>query len=244
MLCLAVRLKDADAKIWYVNKKSLTGWAKTNLNENHLKLKNLDGLLIQVKERAVKQVEYPKQRIAEELFLKEVVISDVMEQKVNTVNDYLKERGLKLVGVISDGNCFSGAYFKSYVTISRKIPLLEMQENPLVYLRGMIASFYANNNEDTYNTRQRVSEIKMEGEHVTLNEGRLLAKALPIPIRIITVNQDEQGSGISDMLIFTKKGHDDQEWDTLDKSEKPKEGQYITIVDLGGHFVTATPSVQ
>ena len=62
----------------------------------------------------------------------------------------------------------------------------------------------------------------------------MLAKELSTPLRILTVNGD---CGIHDLLIFQEKGKKSEKWVTLD--QKPE--NYILIVDLGGHFVTAQP---
>ena len=102
----------------------------------------------------------------------------------------------------------------------------------------MIASEYntmQNRNEKT--STSRVEEIKEDQEWLTADEGDLLAQALTVPIRIVTVNLDKNGCGISDMLTFSEKDKDRQKWKKV--SKKPEE--YIFIVDLGGHFVYAKP---
>ena len=70
----------------------------------------------------------------------------------------------------------------------------------------MIASEYdtvQNRNEKT--SISRVQEIKQDAEWLTADEGDLLAKALTIPIRIVTVNLDKEGCGISDMLDISRE---------------------------------------
>ena len=72
----------------------------------------------------------------------------------------------------------------------------------------------------TDNIKGRSNQIKLGGEWITSFEGDLLAVALQVPIRIITVNHDSNGCGIIDMLTFTDKSIPQRVWDTID--EKPK----------------------
>jgi hypothetical protein len=166
-----------------------------------------------------------------------------MVEKVNEVANYLKQKGLVLKGVKSDGNCFPLSFLKSYESLpTRKIPLLDCrndQKDKVSYLREVIAGAFSGTtrgNDDP----GRIDQIKKDKEWLqAFGEGDLLASQLFIPIRIITVNRDLDGCGISDMLVFPKKDRDAEDWDLIDDSEKPKE--FILIVDLGGHFVTAIP---
>ena len=82
----------------------------------------------------------------------------------------------------------------------------------------------------------RAQEIERDGNWLMANgEGDLLANALSMPIRIVTVSQKDDQCSIDDMLTFSENGKEQQEWDTI--AMKPNE--YILIVDLGGHFITA-----
>ena len=184
---------------------------------------------------------FSDKEIAQHLWLNpEVLISDDMTKKVNKVAMYLKEQGFELQGIKADGNCFCNAFLESYQTLPKKIPILDSQNNKIFYLRELIASKYdtiQNRNEKT--STIRVQEIKQDKEWLTADEGDLLAEALTIPIRIVTVNIDGDGCGISDMLTFAEKNKSRQKWKKVPEPEKLK--QYIFIVDLGGHFVYAKP---
>ena len=161
---------------------------------------------------------YSKNDIARLLWLDPAtLISDGMEQKVNLASSHLKKHGYELQGVLADGNCFCNAFLESYRTLSRKIPLLDAAPDQLFFLRAHIAS----NVERTNVTRAQ--EIQRNGEWISASdEGDLLAKALQIPIRIITVNKDQEGCGISDMLTFPEVNKPQQEWLTVDEGKSPK----------------------
>jgi tetratricopeptide (TPR) repeat protein len=164
-------------------------------------------------------------------------ISEDMVQKVNKVSTYLNSCGYELKGVKADGDCFCNAFLGSYRMLSRTIPLLDAAPNSVTLLREQIASIVERNNLD------RAQEIRKNGEWITAaEEGDLLAKAFKIPIRVVTVNKDKTGSGVSDMLTFPESHKPQQTWETLAEKEKPEE--YIMIVDLGGHFVFAEPTAQ
>ncbi|WP_166156963.1 tetratricopeptide repeat protein [Neochlamydia sp. AcF84] len=169
------------------------------------------------------------------------IISDSLVVKVNAAAAYLKEEGFKLKGVASDGNCFFSAFLQSYAYLSRKIPLLEEQADKISYLRQVLSS------RVKHTDSQRAEEIKEKGAWISgLNEGDLLASALSIPIRLLTVNEEQLICGIHDRLIFSTQGlaeeNRSQEWKAISLKERPKE--YIFIVDLGGHFVYALPLKQ
>jgi hypothetical protein len=126
----------------------------------------------------------------------------------------------------------------SYETLERRIPLLDCEPDKISYLRKVIAGQYKLSRKGS----ARATEIEMDKEWLTApNEGDLLAPALQIPIRIVTVNHDASGCGVIDMLTFADQGKERQEWGTIPTGELPKE--YIFIVDLGGHFVFAKPSM-
>ncbi|MGZ3634160.1 MAG: hypothetical protein ACXWM7_07875, partial [Parachlamydiaceae bacterium] len=182
-----------------------------------------------------------EKEIARYLWLNpDTLISPSTLRKVNKVSVYLRRKRLELRGVKADGNCFCYAFLGSYETLNRKIPILDEQKDKISYLRDIIAQEYAITEKGSdYKGRQRVEGIKEDKEWLTGDEGDLLAISLSIPIRIITINEEKGHSQIFDMLTFTEKNKDRQEWKTIPESEKPKE--YITIVDLGGHFVYAVP---
>jgi hypothetical protein len=79
--------------------------------------------------------------------------------------------------------------------------------------------------------------IKQDREWINSGEGEKLAKFFKIPIRLVTVNQGQVNAEASDMLIFSETDKDNQEWKTIPENEKP--GEYIFIVDIGGHFLWA-----
>lgn len=170
-----------------------------------------------------------------------IIISEDILQKVNHVAVYLKERGFELMGVQADGNCFCNAFLGSYATLSRKIPILDNQENKISYLRDMIAQQYLANKKESQVCAdiRRAEQIKQNGEWLTTNEGDLLATSLYIPIRIIVIEQDANGYGVSDMLTFSEKNREQQDWNMIDENERPNE--YILIIDIGGHFLYAQP---
>jgi hypothetical protein len=242
----AVRIKDADNKIWYVNKNSLRGWGKCNSGEENFKLRNLDQLLKNIKnapkssplnplENQLERVASPSpslpytpKRIGKELWLKEtLLVSQDTVQRVNQAADYLQNQGFELVGVAADGNCLFQAFLTSYQDLNRKIPILDLQENKIEYLRDLLSK--------TYGDEDRGEEIKEDRVFVSANEAERLSAVLYKPIRFIT---PIEGGDTSDMLA--RKGKETQDWNTLE--EKPKTGDYIVIVDLGGHFITARPS--
>ena len=116
------------------------------------------------------------------------IIAEEMLEKVNTAATYLREIAFELGGIIADGDCFCNAFFQSYKTLNdRKIPFLDNTENKVSYLREVIASIIKHKSE------QRGEKIKQNGEWITADEGDLLANLLSIPIRILTVNQNQDG---------------------------------------------------
>ena len=165
------------------------------------------------------------------------LISQDMIQKVQLVDAYVKTKGFFLKGIKADGNCFLHAFLESYKTLSRKIPLLDQQPHPVSFLREMIAAKL----KLTPIGLDRAQQILDDGEWLTaMGEGDLLASALSIPMRILTVNLDQTGGGVSDMLTFPDTTQPQQDWEDINQEERPQE--YIFIVDLGGHFIYATPN--
>nr|WP_166158012.1 tetratricopeptide repeat protein [Neochlamydia sp. AcF84]NGY95860.1 hypothetical protein [Neochlamydia sp. AcF84] len=181
--------------------------------------------------------QWDKHRIAECLWQDcSAIISESMIAKVNTAAEYLKKEGFELKGVPSDGDCFFSAFLGSYALLSRKIPLLDDQENKISYLREALSSIIRHTNNE------RAGEIIGKGTWVSgLGEGDLLASALSIPIRLVTVNEEHLICGVNDMLIPPRKGiaaaETAQEWGTIPDKERSKE--YIFIIDLEGHFIYA-----
>nr|WP_166158110.1 tetratricopeptide repeat protein [Neochlamydia sp. AcF84]NGY95901.1 hypothetical protein [Neochlamydia sp. AcF84] len=164
------------------------------------------------------------------------IIDDSIVAKVNAVADYLGKECFKLKGVPSDGDCFFSAFLGSYNCLSRKIPLLEESSNKVFYLRRVLADIVK------YKNNGRAEKIKGKRTWISgLGEGDLLATALSIPIRLITVNEEQLACGIHDRLIFPKASSpledNSQEWKTISPEKRPEE--YILIVDLGGHFIYA-----
>ncbi len=165
-------------------------------------------------------------------------LAEEMIRKVNEAAVYLRGQGFELMGIKADGNCFCNAFLQSYKTLSEPIPILDREENKVSYLRGLIANQYGTTpKESTGAGITRVQQIKKDRAWLAADEGDLLARALSIPIRIVTVNQDRGVCGISDML--TLKDGKQQSWDTIEKSARPEKS--ILIVDLGGHFIYAQP---
>jgi tetratricopeptide (TPR) repeat protein len=181
--------------------------------------------------------QWDKHRIAECLWQdSSAVISESMRAKVNTAAEYLSTEGFELKGVPSDGDCFFSAFLGSYEQLSRKVPLLDDQENKISYLRQVLAGIIKHTDS------QRALEIIEKGTWVSgLDEGDLLASALSIPIRLVAVNEEHLICGIHDRLIFSQAGLSkedrSQEWETIPQEERRQE--YIFIVDLGGHFIYA-----
>jgi tetratricopeptide (TPR) repeat protein len=166
------------------------------------------------------------------------IISDSIEVKVKAAAAYLKEEGFELKGVASDGDCFFSSFLGSYACLSRKIPLLDEYKDKISYLRQVLADIVKHTDS------KRAEEIRRKAAWVSgLGEGDLLALALSIPIRLVTINEEKLVCGIHDRLIFSIQGLSEenrsQEWKMLSPEQQPTE--YILIVDLGGHFVYAQP---
>ncbi|BBI17272.1 tetratricopeptide repeat protein [Neochlamydia sp. S13] len=164
------------------------------------------------------------------------IIDDSIVAKVNAAADYLGKEDFKLKGVPSDGDCFFSAFLASYEQLSRKIPLLDESKDKVFYLRQVLSSIVK------YTNNERAKKIKGKRTWISgWGEGDLLATALSIPIRLITVNEEQLACGIHDRLIFPKASlpmkDNSQEWKTIPEEEKLKE--YVLIVDLGGHFIYA-----
>ncbi|KIC71275.1 hypothetical protein DB41_BR00010, partial [Neochlamydia sp. TUME1] len=165
------------------------------------------------------------------------IISGSQKAKVNAVAAYLHKEGFELKGVASDGDCFFSAFLGSYKELSRKIPLLDEHPDKTSYLRQVLSDIIKHTNS------KRAEEIIEKGSWISgLGEGDLLASALSIPIRLVTINEERLICGVNDMLIFSKVGLTSKkvrsrEWETIPQEERPQE--YILIVDLGGHFIYA-----
>lgn len=91
---------------------------------------------------------------------------------------------------------------------------------------------------------QKVETLKKDGSWVLTEEGVRLASSLNLPIRVITpfekgeFNEDLNELPLIDYLYSPQKGEDATDWNLVEN--KPE--QYITIVDLGRHFVFAQPT--
>ena len=187
-----------------------------------------------------KNVKFSAEEVALHFWLNpKTSISDQIVQKVNHAAYYLKMEGFELTGIEADGNSFCNAFLKGYQSLSRKSSLLDHQENKISHMRKMIAAqFKTIQNGET--PLDRIEEIQEDAAWLTADEGSLLARAYSIPIRLVKVIQDQNNLRITDMLVFPEKVQFEQEWKTLDDSEKPEE--YIFIVDLGDHFLCANLS--
>ncbi|MBS0648004.1 MAG: NACHT domain-containing protein [Verrucomicrobia bacterium] len=206
------------------------------LISNSIKISsNLDEV-VSIKPHSPLPSKWDETTIATLLWLNSKIhVSDEMILKINSVHNYLSPRGFELRGVEADGNCFCTAFLRSYQALTRRIPLLDSSPNKVAYLRETIASQYKRSLQGSKNGT-RVEQIKKDKEWLTaFDEGDLLAVALSIPIRLITVNIEGKLCGISDMLTFTDGRRPRQEWDTIPELEKPSE--CITIADVGGHFL-------
>lgn len=183
------------------------------------------------------QEEFSMKQIAEEFWLDpEAILDGSMVKKINTANMYLQEHGFILEGIKADGNCFCNAFLGSYKTLSRKIPVLDGQMDQITYLRGLISQSYTSSGQTFSTTRADI--IQQNGKWLAAHgEGDLLAVSLQIPIRILTVDENE----VCDMVTFINQDKEPQSWDSIPEPEKPKINEYIFIVDLGGHFIFARP---
>ena len=158
-------------------------------------------------------------------------------QKVNEVAVYLYRQGFELRGVKADGNCFCSAFLKSYDTLSRIDPRLDLELDKIRYLRNLIAKEFSEKHK-THPDEIRAREMGCDAQWLKASgEGDLLAKALDIPIRVVTVERSEGRCSFSDMVTFPNNVGQEQEWETVGESDKPSE--FILIVDLGGHFIAA-----
>jgi hypothetical protein len=166
----------------------------------------------------------------------QAIISEEMVSKIKLAGEYLASCGYELAGVKADGNCFFNAFLESYAMLSRKIPLLDVERNKIAYLRETASRQYVSSPQGSKYS-DRADTIKKEGGWVTISEGGLLAKALSIPIRVITVNSGQVDAEVDDMLIFPEYAKENQRWATLAAHAKTQE--HICIVDVGGHFLWA-----
>ncbi|MBS4169509.1 FxSxx-COOH system tetratricopeptide repeat protein [Neochlamydia sp. AcF95] len=171
------------------------------------------------------------------------LISGAMLAKVNAVAAYLYTEGYELKGAPGDGDCFFSAFLGSYEGLSRKIPLLDDQKDKISYLRQVLSDSV----KHKLTNHTRAAEIIGKGSWISgLGEGDLLASALSIPIRLITVNEKRLICSIHDRIIFSQTylAEDDrsQEWETIPQEERRQE--YIFIVDLGGHFIYAQKTLR
>lgn len=161
----------------------------------------------------------------------ETLISNDMIRKVNIAEKHIRKQNFELGGVKADGNCFFGAFLGSYLTINKKIPLLDEQPDKISYLRAHLSDLCR------FKNPERADEIKKDTVWINMGEGELLAPGLDVAIRIVTINGESSGYGISDMLSFPNKKEDPQEWNEIPTDKKPND--FIFIIDLGGHFIFA-----
>ncbi|SPJ31979.1 AAA family ATPase [Candidatus Protochlamydia amoebophila] len=187
-----------------------------------------------------KELVWGEKKIACELWLdSKTIISSEKVKAVNTAALYLYREGFELDGAKADGDCFFHAFLNSYNTLpEQNITLLNEQSDKISYLRETLASQYERSPLGPKN-KNRVEEIKQSGNWIeVMDEGDLLARALDISIRILTVNQDQSACGLNDMLTFKQRDETiRQVWQKIPEEKKTK--PYIFIVDLGRHFVSA-----
>ncbi len=184
-----------------------------------------------------------KAYIAENLWQnKHVNISDNIFEKVKVAQKYLDSQGYELVGTPSDGNCFFHAFLGSYqdlVTSASDVwslPQLDMQDNKIQYLRDCIAEQY----KKAHIEENRAEKIRVNGKWIEMcNEGDILAKSFGIPIRCLTVNEENQKCNCIDLV--TDKNGETQVWKTIPEDQKPQ--KHVFIVDLGGHFIFANKKI-
>jgi hypothetical protein len=160
------------------------------------------------------------------------------DKKIQKVTHYLNEQCFELKEV--EDNFYCNAFLESYKTLTKRIiPIIDNQtdQEKIDHLRGLIATQYETTSEDSNEVSiiRRAKEIRM-GSELTANEGHLLAKALSIPIRTVTIDP----SGIISDEIFTFSGNEKKlrKWEKISWKSST---EYIFIVDLGGRFVFAQP---
>lgn len=183
-----------------------------------------------------------KYQIAAQLWKNpDTLISEETVLKVNTVQAYLEKEGFELRGAPADGDCFCHAFFGSHEVLpsDNKIPLLEAADDKIAFLREHISAQFRSSPQGSKNGR-RVDELQKKGNWITGDEGDLLAIALRIPIRLITLNYypKEKRCGLRDMLTFANANIERQDWDSIQPNDKPQ--VYIFIIDLERHFVFAS----
>lgn len=176
----------------------------------------------------------------------EMNISHNTVDKVNKADLYLRNLSFELKGVESDGNCFFSAFLGSYETLSTKRPMLERmptRQSKLTYLRKLVHKILLVQAKD-FKDIEKVEMLKRDGEWVKVEEGAKLAGAFDLPIRVITpfgkgeINEDLTTDSVMDYLYSSKE--DGTDWNLV----KDKPDQFVTIVDLGGHFVFAQSIVK
>lgn len=98
---------------------------------------------------------------------------------------------------------------KSYTFQSQRIPSIKAPEDKVAYLRGMIVSQYRVSDKGTETVRlKNVQGIEKDKEWIFAEGERdLLACALAIPIRTLTVHAEKEICGIRDIITFTEKSN-------------------------------------
>lgn len=189
-----------------------------------------------------KKIEISSSEISDHLWVNSgtsdpALVPDSVVQKVNAIADYLKREGFELRGVKKDSNSFCNAFLKSYKMLSQKIYSIDHQGNKISYLRNLIASqfpLYSQTKEKPKLSAEeivrRTKKIKKDKNELKAGEGKLLAKALRVPIRIIS-NKNT--------IVDTLTLEDGSRQDLKPVNQQPRPQEYVFLVDLGGHFICA-----
>jgi len=174
-------------------------------------------------------------------------------QAIEEVEKMLNKEGKQLIGIESDGNCWFHAYLKSIKEqgIEPEELKAKTEEEKIITLREKIAEELKQEKlklegkvkgKSIKEKEERIAAVSKDKEWVSETEGAKLAEIYDIPIRVISImiqeNEDRTRGNeyhIDEMLY--QKGDNNIQWDKVDT--KPK--NYITIISLGDHFITALP---
>lgn len=147
--------------------------------------------------------------------------------RVNRILRYLHGLGFELIGIPADGDCLLSSFLGSYKESLLDIPLLN--NLTCAALRMLLCS----NEKLSEDKRKFLGHGKNWISWVD-DEGGYLGRLFNIPVRIVTGEVE-----ISDMVQFPGDEKGTMDWDAIETDDRPEEGKYLFLVDLGQHFCYA-----